>query len=106
VGYCGGDKKNPTYHSLGNHSEAVEIQFKPSVVSYDQLLKHFFEWHDSTEQCSTQYRSAIFVVSDAQEAAAHKVKVSISGSATAIERFKFWTDAEEYHQLYLKKNRY
>jgi len=82
------------------------VQFKPSAISYEQLLKYFFQWHDSTDQCSTQYRSAIFVVGEAQEAAAHKAKVGVSGSLTAIERFKFWTDAEEYHQQYLKKNRY
>jgi len=106
VGYCGGDRKEPTYHSMGDHTESVQVHYDPSKCSYETLLKQFFGLHDPTEVNSTQYRSAIFVHNKEQETAAQKAKASVAGAVTVIEPFKFWTDAEEYHQQYLnKKNR-
>ncbi len=120
VGYMGGSLKNPTYHDVctdrTGHAEVVQVEFDPSQVSYDELLRVFWENHDPTTlnrqgpDVGTQYRSAIFFHSPAQEAAAKSSKDALARSG----RFKrpivteiapapeFWR-AEEYHQQYLEK---
>jgi peptide-methionine (S)-S-oxide reductase len=121
VGYEGGKLERPTYKDVctdsTGHAEVVELDFDPSVVSYDKILDAFFALHDPTTMnrqgpdWGTQYRSAIFTHSQEQEAQA-KAKIE---QLTADGRFKpkrivtvvepadtFWR-AEEYHQKYLEK---
>jgi peptide methionine sulfoxide reductase msrA/msrB len=120
-GYTGGTRKNPTYEEVctgkTGHAESVRITFDPKVVSYERLLKHFWEIHDPTSlnkqgnDAGTQYRSAIFYTSPEQEKAAKAFleKLAKSGKyyrkiVTEILPEKEFYLAEEYHQDYLKKN--
>lgn len=120
-GYTGGTKKNPTYEEVctgkTGHAEAVRITFDPKVVSYEKLLKHFWELHDPTSlnrqgyDVGSQYRSAIFYTTPEQEkeAKASLEKLAKSGKysekiVTEIVPAKEFYPAEEYHQDYLKKN--
>ncbi len=120
VGYIGGDTTDPTYEEVcgktTGHAEAIEIQFDPDIVSYDQLLDKLWEFHDPTTpnrqgpDVGTQYRSAIFYLSEDQKKAAvasinktnksGRFKDPIVTEVTAAS--KFWR-AEEYHQKYLEK---
>ena len=122
VGYTGGWLENPTYHdthdSKSGHAEAVRITFDPSVLSYEDLLeKWFFRLHDPTtlnrqgNDIGTQYRSAIFVTSEAQRKAAEEVKARVDASGkwkkpivTQIVSAGAFTPAEGYHQDYLVNN--
>src|SRR5438045_4585985 len=84
VGYSGGDTPNPTYEEVcsgfTNHTEAVLVVFDPKIVSYEELLKRFWESHDPTQgmrqgnDAGTQYRSAIYTYGDEQPRAALKSK--------------------------------
>ena len=120
-GYTGGTKKDPTYEEVctgkTGHAEAVKIIFNPKVVSYEKLLKHFWEIHDPTSlnkqghDVGTQYRSAIFYTSPEQQRTAKASLDSLSKSGkysrkivTEISPAKDFYPAEEYHQDYLKKN--
>jgi methionine-S-sulfoxide reductase len=120
-GYTGGTKKNPTYEEVctdkTGHAESVRIIFDPKVVSYEKLLKHFWEIHDPTSlnkqgnDTGSQYRSAIFYTNPKQEtvAKASLEKLAKSGKysqkiVTEILPEKEFYLAEEYHQNYLKKN--
>ena len=118
VGYTGGHTKNPTYeevcsHTTG-HAEAVEIDFDPKKISYEQLLEVFWKTHDPTQlnrqgpDVGDSYRSAIFYHSDEQKKAAikskeeHQKKLS-KKIVTQIVPASLFYRAEEYHQLYLSK---
>jgi len=106
VGYTGGTKKNPTYRTLGDHTEAIQIQFDPTVVTYEQLLDLFWNSHDPTRSCSTQYRSAIFYHNPIQQQAANKTlkqQLNSNKIKTSIESMKIFYEAEEYHQQFLAK---
>lgn len=114
-GYTGGQTKNPTYeqvcgHETG-HAEAVEVQYNPSVVNYDELLDAFWKMHDPTQlnrqgpDVGDQYRSAIFYHTDDQRRAAEESKTKIDGAVTEITPVSEFYRAEEYHQQYIKKNR-
>jgi peptide-methionine (S)-S-oxide reductase len=120
VGYSGGHTKNPTYKDIctdkTGHAEVVEVEFDPSVISYDDLLNVFWQAHDPTQvnrqgpDYGTQYRSAIFFLTPEQEAAAKasKEKLQKSGQfkkpiATEITPASEFYRAEEYHQQYLEK---
>ncbi len=121
VGYTGGNTENPTYDDVCNgntgHAEAVRIEFDPDIVTYQDLLKHFFRIHDPTSQdrqgndTGSQYRSAIFYYSEQQRKEAEKEierlnntrtykKSIVTGISPAIEFYP----AEEYHQRYQEKN--
>ena len=120
VGYTGGNVNNPTYRQVctgrTGHAEAVRVTFDPRKVSYNDLLKVFFEIHDPTQvnrqgsDVGEQYRSAIFCHDKKQEDAAKDYVVRLEKSkkykkpiATEVEiARKFWP-AEEYHQKYLIK---
>ncbi len=122
VGYCGGTRPNATYEDVkrGNtgHAESVKIVFDPARIAFRQLLTHwFFRMHDPTtlnrqgNDIGPSYRSAIFYRDNAQknEALAAIRDANAAGRWTApivttVEPVKNWSDAEAYHQDYLRKN--
>src|SRR5215470_14295674 len=120
VGYTGGDFKNPTYKDVCSdrtgHAEAVEVDYDPDKVSYEDLLKVFWENHDPTQlnrqgpDWGTQYRSAIFYHSPEQEQAARASKQALENGqrfsrpiVTEIVPAVTFYEAEDYHQQYLEK---
>ena len=120
VGYTGGDFANPTYKDVcsdrSGHAEAVEVEFDPSKVNYEQLLNVFWENHDPTQlnrqgpDYGSQYRSAIFFHSPEQEHAARISKQNLQNSGqfhrpivTQIVPAVTFYEAEDYHQQYLEK---
>ncbi len=121
VGYMGGTFKNPTYEDVctdqTGHAEAVQVEYDPSQVSYDELLELFWKIHDPTAlnrqgpDVGTQYRSGVFFHNPEQEAAAQasKEKLQRSGAyqrpiVTEITPASEFYRAEEYHQQYLEKH--
>ncbi len=122
VGYTGGTTGHPTYGDVhtgsAGHAEAVRIVFDPVRLSYEDLLeKWFFRMHDPTTKnrqgndVGSQYRSAIFVTSDAQRVVAERVKARVDASGkwqapivTEIVTAGPFTPAEAYHQDYLQKH--
>mmetsp|Transcript_7257 Transcript_7257/g.12276 ORF Transcript_7257/g.12276 Transcript_7257/m.12276 type:complete len:120 (-) Transcript_7257:288-647(-) len=107
VGYTGGDNPNPTYESVcrgDGHTEALKIEYDPSVLSFQDLMTTFFKEADGG-RCKAQYMSAVFAQNKEQAAIAKKVakdsnsNVPVLGGASA----KPWHDAEEYHQKYMAK---
>ncbi|GIY73248.1 hypothetical protein CDAR_572661 [Caerostris darwini] len=105
VGYTGGTLHNPTYRNLGDHTEAIDIDYNPEIVSYENLLKLFWKNHDPIEPNKRQYRSVIFYRDDeekglASESKKEMEKVSKSPILTAIEPFNKFYNAEDYHQKY------
>tara|TARA_Y100001960_G_C14545945_1_gene763244 strand:- start:518 stop:961 length:444 start_codon:yes stop_codon:yes gene_type:complete len=118
VGYCGGNSQNTTYKevctSKTNHAEVVKLKFDPKIISYEEILDHFFKIHDSTTLNSqgpdfgTQYRSEIFYLNSNQRNIAEKIiekeNRRLSGKVvTKLSIIKNYCRAEEYHQQYLKK---
>jgi len=121
VGYTGGKTANPSYEEVctgrTGHAEAVQLQFDPARVSYDELLDAFWALHDPTTlnrqgpDVGTQYRSAIFVHDAAQEAAATASKERLQQSGrhrrpivTEIVPAGAFYRAEDYHQQYFDKS--
>lgn len=107
AGYAGGDKASPTYEDLGDHTESVEIVFDPDVISYKELLEHFWKQHDATVEQKTQYMSAIFTHDKEQKQQAEKSKAEQTkgGILTKIVPAGKFYRAEEYHQKYYKKHK-
>ena len=118
VGYCGGNSPNTNYREVctgtTNHAEAVKLEFDPKVITYEQIIKRFFEFHDPTTLNSqgpdfgTQYRSEIFYLNEEQKNIAQKViddvNKKLSGQVvTKLSELKNYCTAEEYHQKYLEK---
>ncbi len=122
VGYAGGHTPNPTYEevctSLTGHSEVVLVVFDPNQVSYESLLKVFWEGHDPTQgmrqgnDIGTQYRSAIYYTNDEQREAAEASRESFQKAlrtagygeiTTEIAPLREFYYAEDYHQQYLYK---
>jgi peptide-methionine (S)-S-oxide reductase len=121
VGYTGGTTENPTYedvcsHTTG-HAEAVRLEFDPDVISYQELLAHFFSTHDPTQwnrqgpDVGDQYRSAVFFHSREQEQAALDAIAQLTESrvfarpvVTQVVPAARWWRAEEYHQKYFEKH--
>jgi len=123
VGYAGGYTPNPTYEEVctgrTGHNEVVLVVYDPTVVTYDELLKVFWEVHDPTQfmrqgnDIGTQYRSEIYVSSDEQRAAAeaslekYQARLSAEGfgeiTTTIVDAPTFYF-AEPYHQQYLHRN--
>ncbi len=120
VGYAGGTTDNPTYEDVCSaatgHAEVVEVEFDPTMVTYQQLLDVFWKNHDPTTpnrqgpDVGTQYRSVIFTYSPEQKAVAEASKAEMDASGrfrrpivTQIEPAPKFHRAEEYHQRYLEK---
>jgi peptide-methionine (S)-S-oxide reductase len=123
VGYAGGLTPNPTYEEVCSgrtgHAEAVLVVFDPATISYERLLKAFWEGHDPTQgmrqgnDVGTQYRSAIYWTSEAQRDAALASKQAYEDTLSAAGYGQITTEieqagpfyyAEDYHQQYLAKN--
>jgi peptide-methionine (S)-S-oxide reductase len=123
VGYAGGYTPNPTYEETctgrTGHTEAVLVVFDPKVVTYEQLLKLFWESHNPTQgmrqgnDMGSQYRSAIYFTEPAQQAVAEASRAAYQTSLTAARFGEITTEqapaghfyyAEPYHQQYLAKN--
>ena len=118
VGYCGGNSPTATYKEVctgeTNHAEVVKLEYDEKVISYEKIIKIFFEIHDPTTlnaqgpDIGTQYRSEIFFLNDKQKQIAEKVlkdfNERLSGKiVTKISLLKNYCPAEEYHQKYLEK---
>jgi len=123
VGYAGGTTPNPTYHEvcggMTGHTEVVLVVYDPKAITYEQLLKIFWEDHDPTQgmrqgnDVGTQYRSAIYYYDDAQRAAAERSRDAYQEMLRAAGYGDITTEiinapefyyAEDYHQQYLAKN--
>ncbi|MEF8873749.1 MAG: peptide-methionine (S)-S-oxide reductase MsrA [Candidatus Thermoplasmatota archaeon] len=105
VGYAGGSKKDPTYHSLGDHTETIQVNYDPGEVSYEELIDLFWENHDPTFSKSTQYMSIIFFHDEEQEKIAERTKErrdkkSSETVKTEIRPYSKFYTAEDYHQKY------
>ena len=122
VGYQNGTTPNPTYEEVCSgktgHAEAVMVAYDPAQVSYEDLLKVFFEEHDPTQgmrqgnDVGTQYRSGIYFVNDAQKETAERVRDSYDADLRSAGKESVTTEiepagpfyyAEDYHQQYLYK---
>ena len=118
VGYCGGNTNKTNYKEVctgsTNHAEVVKLDFDPKLISYEKIIKFFYEIHDPTTLNSqgpdfgTQYRSEIFYLNDQQKQIAEKItneeNIKFSGKiVTKISLVKNYCPAEEYHQKYLEK---
>ena len=114
VGYAGGHTDNPTYKEVcadkTGHAEVVHLKYDSEIVSYEHLLKVFFENHDPTTMNrqgpdrGSQYRSIIFYYSPEQKELAEKMKKELgSGIVTEIVLAPTFYKAEEYHQKYFEK---
>lgn len=111
VGYSGGTKENPTYRSLGDHTESIEIDYNPEVISYGELLDIFWCSHHPTRPpYSKQYMSIIFYHNEQQKRLAQQTKDARekelnSKIHTEIRPYEEFYRAEDYHQKYaLKQN--
>ena len=120
-GYTGGHVKNPTYEQVCNkdtgHAEALQIEYDPKQISFDELLEVFWQTHDPTtlnrqgNDVGPQYRSAIFYHNESQKEKAEKYKNELDKSGilnspivTSIEPFTVFYPAENYHADYFKRN--
>jgi peptide-methionine (S)-S-oxide reductase len=125
VGYAGGYTRNPSYEEVCSgrtgHAEVVLVVFDPARISYEELLRLFWESHDPTQgmrqgnDLGTQYRSAIYTTTDAQRAAAESSKAMYQAVLSSAGYGEITTEiadagafyyGEPYHQQYLAKNPY
>ncbi len=123
VGYAGGQTPNATYQEVCSggtgHNEVVLVVFDPAKISYDTLLKAFWEGHDPTQgmrqgnDVGTQYRSGVYTFSEGQQVAAEAAKIAFQARlsdagygpiTTEIRSAPPFYYAEDYHQQYLAKN--
>ncbi len=119
VGYCGGNNSNTSYKEVcsgsTNHAEVVKLEFDPNIITYENIIEIFFEFHDPTTLNSqgpdlgTQYRSEIFYENENQKETASNVlkkvdKKLLGKVVTKISPINNYCKAEEYHQRYLEKN--
>jgi methionine-S-sulfoxide reductase len=118
VGYCGGNSTATTYKEVctgsTNHAEVVKLDFDEKIITYEKILKIFFQIHDPTTLNSqgpdfgTQYRSEIFYLNNIQKITAEKVLKDVNERlsnkvVTKITLLNNYCPAEEYHQKYLEK---
>ena len=117
-GYCGGDSPTVDYKTVCNgnsgHIEVVKVEFDPKIISYEELTRLFFKFHDPTtlnrqgQNVGYQYRSKIFYNTDAEKKIAEKVLNEVNKRlgeqvVTKISKVKNYVRAENYHQDYFKK---
>ena len=118
VGYCGGNTSETTYKDVctgeTNHAEVVKLEYDEKVITYQDIIRYFFEFHDPTTLNSqgfdfgTQYRSEIFYLNDEQKIIAQKIMEDVNKKlngkvVTKLSILKNYCAAEEYHQKYLDK---
>ncbi|MFD7295200.1 peptide-methionine (S)-S-oxide reductase MsrA [Streptomyces sp. NPDC059897] len=116
VGYSGGDTPNATYRNHGDHAEAIEIVYDPSVITYRDLLEFFFQVHDPTTRdrqgndLGRSYRSAIYFTDEAQRQVAVDTIADVEASGlwpgkvvTEVEPVGDFWEAEPEHQDYLER---
>ena len=120
VGYCGGDSNKTSYEQVctgnTNHAEVVKLDFDPNVISCEEIVNYFFDFHDPTTLNSqgpdfgTQYRSEIFYLNNSQKEIAEKLikknNEQMNGRVvTKLSLAKNYCTAEEYHQKFMEKRR-
>lgn len=116
-GYTGGKTENPNYHAIRDHAEALQIEYDPSIISYDDLLSVFFNTHDPTtlnrqgNDVGTQYRSGIYYVNFEQKEKAEALVRELNENkaydnpvVTEIKPLTKFYVAEEYHRQYYQNN--
>ena len=120
-GYSNGQVENPTYEDVctgrTGHAEVIQVTYDPAVISFDELLKVFWQTHDPTtpnqqgNDIGTQYRSAVFYHSEEQRRIAEQYKAQLDASktfarpiVTEITPIKNFYPAEKYHQDYFNQN--
>ena len=120
VGYCGGNSSTTTYKEVctgnTNHAEVVKLDFDEKIITYEKILKTFFQIHDPTTLNSqgpdfgTQYRSEIFYENNSQKIEAEEVLISLNKVfdgkiQTNISKMINYCKAEEYHQKYIERKK-
>jgi len=108
VGYSGGTKPNPTYRDIQDYTEALLIEFDPSVLSYEDLLIEWSRMHSPSTKTKCQYRSAVWYLNEDQQELAEQVvegmKAAMRGHChSSVEKATRFYRAEEYHQEFLAK---
>ena len=111
MGYAGGRKEKPDYHNLGDHTEAVQVDYDPRRISYEGLLEVFWNSHTPTSRSwSTQYKNAIFYHDEKQRQAGEDTRATLAQKTgrtihTGVVPLRSFNLAENYHQKYLLKQR-
>lgn len=105
VGYAGGTTIDPTYHSLGDHTEVFQVEFDPDTISYRDLLGQVFHSHDPQHQTrKTQYQNIVFAATEDQRVVLNEFLtargLTAEGIGTRIEQLSRFYPAEDYHQKY------
>jgi len=111
VGYAGGRKDAPTYRSMGDHTETVQVDYDPERITYRQLLDFFWKSHKPTSgRWSRQYMNAVFYHNEEQRRLAMASKAEVVQKKgrpvkTEVAPLRSFTMAEDYHQKYILKGR-
>ena len=106
MGYAGGTKENPTYHNLGDHTESIQVDYDPKVISFDRLVEVFWDSHNpAMPSLSRQYRKILFFHNDKQKRIATASRDLEASRAkkriyTKILPLNEFYPAEDYHQKY------
>lgn len=108
VGYAGGSKEDPTYESLGDQTEVVQVEYSPDQISYRKLLDVFWSSHSQVAKKKTQYRSLILYHTETQrkeaEESLEQIKDQVGPVETDIQPLQRFYVAEDYHQKYHLRN--
>ena len=105
VGYAGGTKIDPTYHSLGDHTEVFQVEFDPDTITYRDLLNQVFSSHNPQHQTrKTQYQNIVFAATEDQQTALDEFLttrgLTTNGIGTRVKQPSRFYPAEDYHQKY------
>ena len=106
VGYAGGSKEDPTYYNLGDHTESIQVDFNPEEISFEELVRIFWNTHDpSSRSYSTQYANILFYHNERQKMIAERTKAELAENSdkevyTEIKKIEKFYPAEAYHQKY------